>query len=211
MVREKLGWFMKGLARIGRYLVYRQKPKINFLTTLLVLRAVMQEYAEILGSTEEGLLRLGKSQRVIASRVVLNMIEDPLLFGIKMGTILSRDISDTAFLIDMALKVLIGSDATKIFETPIFIPAEDTDDGIPKVICTLKKCPLCAGLTSHVTAEMLGEAEYLAVITSLGESAVQVIQDFVGNSYNIVCKETKCILKGDEKGEMTVYFYPKTE
>jgi hypothetical protein len=55
----------------------------------------------------------------------------------------------------------------------------------------------------------LGNHDYFHVITELAEAAIQHIQDYVENRYRVLCRETKCFLRGDDQGELTVFFYPK--
>ncbi|MHA1232423.1 MAG: hypothetical protein ACTSRP_28095 [Candidatus Helarchaeota archaeon] len=125
-----------------------------------------------------------------------------------MSIILTPNISDHAFFIHLALKALIGEKAVnKMFDKPVFIPASATDDGIARVVIGIKKCPLCEGLENKLKP-LVGNADYLTVITSMGQAAVQNILEYVGEEYKVVVRETKCRCRGDEKGELTVFYYP---
>ncbi|MHA1271404.1 MAG: hypothetical protein ACTSPY_16545 [Candidatus Helarchaeota archaeon] len=210
MVKNKLNFFLKQLGNVGSKFYYNMNPKINFMLLLLIVRSTIQEYTNTLKSMEKGLDRLGTDVQTEASSVVMDLILNPIMFGIKMAVILSKDISDTAYMIHLTLKALIGSKAVKyMFDKPVFIPAEENIDKIPRVVIGIKNCPLCCGIEDKITPDMIGESDYLTVITSLGQAAVQNVEDYVGNSYRIVCKETKCRCRGDTKGELTVFFYAK--
>ncbi|MHA1313310.1 MAG: hypothetical protein ACTSRB_05355 [Candidatus Helarchaeota archaeon] len=209
MVPEKLSWFKKHLANLGKRLFYRRSDKISLLLTSLVVQATIEEYQSVLdGSLPKALKVLGDAARGEAADLMTDLLENPIIGGFKMAMLLSKDISEVPMRLDWALYSLAGKNTWKLFDKPKLIPSEEAEDGITKVIIGLKKCPLCVGL-DHITGEDLEDQEYAKILTALGGATVQSFEDYVGNDYDIVCKETKCFLRGDDKGELTIYFYPR--
>ena len=177
---------------------------------ILIVRATIKEYMEIFdGSMEKALEQLGEDVKVESSEVVMELIDKPIAFGVKLNMFLSRDLSDQATLIHLTLKSLIRGDVVKkMFDKPIFIPAEQSENGIAKVVIGIKDCPLCCGLEDKLRP-LVGNSDYFTVITALGQAAVQNVIDYIGLNYRVEVKETKCKCRGDEKGELTVYYYPR--
>ncbi|MBD3230891.1 MAG: hypothetical protein GF329_22120 [Candidatus Lokiarchaeota archaeon] len=214
MVKERVGLLFKLFAHIGKRLYYKKQSKLNFLLLICIVKAVVKEYTRLNnGDIEEALKILGDTVKRETAVVVLDLIDKPVLLGIKMAIMLSKDIRDIPFDLKLAFWSILGKRASKVFEDPVLILAEDAEDNIAKIKIGMKICPFCPEDLSEtdITPEDLGDEDFAIVMTALGEAAVQNIEDYVGNSYNIICRETKCRLKGDEKGELTIYFYPKEE
>ena len=213
MVKDKVSWLFKVFGPIGKRLYYHKQSKLNFFLLTCIVKATINEYKRLNnGDLEKALKVLGDTVKRETAVVVLDLIDKPVLLGIKMAIMLSTDIRDIPFDLNLAFWAILGKGAKEVFEDPVLILAEDAEDNIAKIKIGVKNCPFCIGeLTGNITLDDLGDEDYGIVITALGEAAVQNIEDYVGNSYNIVCRETKCRLKGDEQGELTIYFYPKEE
>ena len=76
-----------------------------------------------------------------------------------------------------------------------------------------KRCVLCTGLRPGIDIDhtKLRNNSYGELLGQALMALLQMIQDYVGNNYNLVIKESKCRLRGDEYGESIVFFYPKEE
>lgn len=213
MVKEKVGWLFRLFGHLGKRLYYQKQSKLNFFLLTCIVKAVVNEYRRLNdGDLEKALKVLGDTVKRETAVVVLDLIDKPILLGIKMAIMLSTDIRDIPLDLKLAFWSILGNGAKKVFGDPVLILAEQADDNIAKIKIAVKNCPFCVGeLSGDITLDDLGDEDYAIVMTALGEAAVQNIEDYVGNSYNIVCRETKCRLKGDDQGELTIYFYPKEE
>ncbi|MHA1253931.1 MAG: hypothetical protein ACTSRP_28475 [Candidatus Helarchaeota archaeon] len=118
MVRQNLNWFLKILGNLGSKLYYKITPKINFMMLILIVRATIKEYMEIYnGSMETALNKMRDDVAIEATSVLAELINNPVLLGIKMSIILTPNISDHAFFIHLALKALIGEKAVNKLPT----------------------------------------------------------------------------------------------
>ena len=122
----------------------------------------------------------------------------------------SKSLEDLEFLSDVALYVVLGPDWNDFFEEPIYVPGEKTDDGVPQLIMRQKKCVLCTGLRpGDIDQSKLRTNSYGELLASALVALLQMIQDYVGNEYEITSKETKCLMKGDGYGEITLWLKPR--
>ena len=62
-----------------------------------------------------------------------------------------------------------------------------------------------------IEPERLGAHKYGKLLTLTIEQMIQAIQDYAGNDYKVVARETKCFLNGDFKGEIYVWLYPRDQ
>jgi len=209
MVAKKLGWIKKAIGDVGKKLFFRQTDKINMFLMIAIVQSVIEEYRIIHeGNLSRALETLAQGAGTGASEIVADLIEKPVMAGMGMKFLLSKHLPDVALQIEWTLWSLAGKNAEKIFGKPMFIPAENSTEGVPEVVIPIKQCVMCAAKTD-IKPEDLGNHDYFHVITELAEAAIQHIQDYVENRYRVLCRETKCFLRGDDQGELTVFFYPK--
>ncbi|NHI94001.1 MAG: hypothetical protein EAX96_16045 [Candidatus Lokiarchaeota archaeon] len=211
MVSKKLGWIKRRLGDFGNKLFYRKSEKMNLFIVTSIVQSVIEEYRNIYeGDLPKALKELAKGSETGAGEIVSDLIENPIMFGISLKFLLSKHLPDVGLQIWWTLLSILGNDAKKIFGKPKFIPATEAEDGITKIVIALKQCMMCS-TKLNIAPEDLGDQDYFHVITSIAEAAVQHMQDYVENDYKIKCKETKCFLRGDDQGELTLFFYPKDE
>jgi hypothetical protein len=122
----------------------------------------------------------------------------------------SKSMDDLEFMAETALFVVLGPKWNKVFETPVYVPAEETEEGIPQLIMVQKICVLCTGLKpGDIDHTKLRKNSYGELLAQALNALLQMIQDYVGNELTLVVKETKCRLRGDDCNEGRVYFTPK--
>ncbi|MFX1452182.1 MAG: hypothetical protein ACFFCM_15200 [Promethearchaeota archaeon] len=204
---EKLSWFRKRLADIGKRIYYHKTEKLNFYIVNLMVNHIIKAFAEILGDYEKALDEIENMVKVEAKNILVEIIEKPIFLGKSMKMIISKDINDIAFLASTTFFGLLGKNYKTFFEEPEF----STDSkGVGKLVLRMKKCPICAGVR-HVTQEKLGKKTLGGFLAILSGEIVELIQEYVGNPYRIESKETKCFMKGDPYGEIVIMMYPKEE
>ena len=209
MVSKKLGWIKKRIGDFGNKIFYWRSDKFNLLLMASIVQSVIEEYQEIYeGDLPKALEVLAQGAEAGSGEFVTDLIENPIMFGISLKFLLSKHLPDIASQIWWTLQTIAGSDAKKLFGRPKFIPAEESEEGVAKIVTPIKQCIMCATKTD-ISTDDLGDHDYFHVLTILAQAAVQHVEDYVGNSYKIECKETKCFLRGDDHGEITTYFYPK--
>ena len=209
MVAEKISWFKKVLAGLGKRLYFRREPKMNIMLLAVIVRSVINEFKEFYGDWEAAFSRLDAAVAEESKNIIAEMIDQPILFGVGLRTMLSRSLEDIPFLVKMTFWVMAGKNSKKIFGEPLLIPAEESPEKVPKIIIPIKKCMMCAGLTTVDPTEFKDDRNYFDYVAAVLAGTMGHIEEYVGNEYKVVGKETKCFLRGDDQGELTVWFYPK--
>ncbi|MHA1129448.1 MAG: hypothetical protein ACTSRC_18830 [Candidatus Helarchaeota archaeon] len=207
MVPEKLGFFRKLLAKIGKRVYWKISKKMNLWMLSSMAYGVTKKYEEIFeGDT-------GKAVDTFTEQFIsgANSIMYELLP--RMKVFFSKSLDDLEFLTDVAMYVIMGPKWKQFFGKPQFIPADDTADGVPKLIIRFIRCVLCTGLRPGIDIDhsKLKKNSYGELLARALVALMQMIQDYVGNDYKLDVKEVKCRLRGDEWGEGVVFFFPKND
>ncbi|MHA1377589.1 MAG: hypothetical protein ACTSRG_04300 [Candidatus Helarchaeota archaeon] len=204
---EKLGWFRKRIADIGKRIYYAKSEKLNFLIVNLMVKHITRAYAEIFDSYEKALEEIEALVRSEARNILIEIIERPILLGRNMKMVLSKSLDDIAFLASTVFFGILGKDFSKFFAEPEF----SIYRGVGTLTIRMNRCPVCAGIHDIKQEELGGKegktlAGFLAI---LFEEIIELEQEYVGNEYFVEAKETKCFMKGDPYGEIQVKLYPK--
>ncbi|MHA1266828.1 MAG: hypothetical protein ACTSRS_16445 [Candidatus Helarchaeota archaeon] len=206
MVPEKLNFFRKLLARLGKYYYWRNPKKVNLWLLSSMAYAVTKKYEEIFEGETGMAVDTFTQHFVNGAKAIMFQMQD------RVKILYSKSLEDLEFVAKIALYVILGPNWKKFFTEPIYIPAERTETGIAQFRIKFPICALCAGITpgKDIDAEKLHTHSYGELLASALASLLQMVQDYVGNDYQIEIKETKCKLRGDPFGEAVMYFHPKT-
>jgi len=205
MPPEKLGFFRKSLAKLGKRVYWKVSKKMNLFMLSSMAYGVTKKYEEIFkGDTGMAVDTFTEQFVNGANSIMYELLP-------QMNFFFSKSLEDVAFLADVAMFVILGSKWKKFFGQPIFVPAEKSEEGVPKLIIRFVRCVLCTGLKpgKDIDQSKLRKNTYGELLARALVSLMQLIQDYVGNEYTLEVKETKCRLRGDSYGEGVVYFYPK--
>ncbi|MHA1649786.1 MAG: hypothetical protein ACTSYB_06310 [Candidatus Helarchaeota archaeon] len=204
----KLGFFRKLLIGLGKRIYYRKTEKVNVLGVSLMIRAVLRQYQEVLGSLDKAMKIFQSQVAITADEVITNLIYEPLMLGVSMSFALSRAIQDGPFTIHALIWGMIGKAYNKTFEYPLL---ELNEDGTGKFIIRTKgkSCILCSGV-HDVTIEDLGDNDYGDILATLFGTIIREAWKYLESPYELLeSKETKCILRGDPCCEITISFKSK--
>jgi hypothetical protein len=204
---EKLGFFRKLLIGLGKNLYYRKCEKVNVLGLGFMMRELLRDYQEVLGGTlENALTEFEKQIKVQAAEVISKLISEPIMMGISMSYALSRDINDLPFITQVMFHGMIGKDYYKVFEYPRLILNQD---GSGTLVIRMKQCIMCAGI-NDIAKEDIMKKGYGGTVATLFGTVIKEAWDYMEMSYQVLeAKETKCFLRGDPYGEITITFAPK--
>ncbi|HUX97918.1 MAG TPA: hypothetical protein VMV49_00045 [Candidatus Deferrimicrobium sp.] len=207
MVPEKLGMFRKFLAKLGKRAYWTVTKKMNLWMLSSMAYGVTKKYEEIFeGDT-------GMAVDTFTEQFVngANSIMYELLGTMKI--FFSKSLEDVDFLAETALHVILGSKWPQFFGKPKMILAENTEEGVAQLVMRFPRCVLCTGLRPGIDVDhtKLRKNSYGELLARALVALMQLIQDYVGNKYKLVVKETKCRLRGDPYGEGISYYYPKDE
>jgi len=208
MVPVKLGKIRRALASLGKRIYWRfMTQKMNLWMLSSMAFAVTKKYEEIFDGDTGLAIDTFTEQFVNGATSIMY----ELLGTMKM--FFSKSLTDLEFLSSVALYVVLGPDWNDFFEEPIYVPGEKTEDGIPQLIMRQTKCVLCTGLRPGIDLDhtKFKENSYGELLAKALVALLQMIQDYVGNEYNLVVKETKCLLRGDSFNEGVTFFFPKEE
>ncbi|MHA1265413.1 MAG: hypothetical protein ACTSRS_09285 [Candidatus Helarchaeota archaeon] len=205
----KLGFFRKLLIGLGKRIYYRKSEKVNVMGVNLMLREVLRQYTDIIGGKLEEALKIFQEQvAVTADEVITRLIHEPLMLGVSMSFALSRHIQDGPFTIQALIYGMIGKDFNKTFEYPQIVLNED-QSGYFIVRTKGKACLLCSG-ARDIPREELGASDYGNILATLFGTIIRQAWSYLESPYELIeAKETKCVLRGDPCGEITIYFKSK--
>ncbi len=208
---KKLKWYHKLIGNMGKRLFYAKSQKLNLMATTLMVRNTMEEYKDIKGSYEKGIDEFEKVCTIGTWEIISRMMEQKVAFGIGLYDIISTYLPDSAWAIPLGFYSLAGKDFMQhIYDDAVFVPAEESPDGNPRIVVTFKKCMMCAGVPDEKKEELKNVC-YGGYFGVLLASATGVMSDEVGWGYDIEGSEVKCYLKGDDHPEFLLKFTPKKE
>ncbi|MHA1379662.1 MAG: hypothetical protein ACTSRG_14920 [Candidatus Helarchaeota archaeon] len=206
MVAEKLNWFRKAIAGLGKRLFFRSTNKVSLLSVNGMLRSVIRTYAELNDNNyEKGLKKFYEQIQEESKNLISEMIAKPLLLGASMESILSKDVEDLPFLASIVFWALMGKDSKKIFEEAEFVKLAD---GSYKLIIKQNMCIICAQ-EYELKAQDFGSESFGDIFALLFSGVIQAFTDYVGNEYTITAEESKCFMRGDPHGEITIILSPR--
>jgi len=205
---QKLGFFRKLLIGLGKNLYYRKCEKVNVLGLVLMMREHLRDYREVLGGTlENALSEFEKQIKVQAAEVISKLISEPIMMGVSMSYALSRDINDLPFTTQAMFHGMIGKDYYKVFEYPKLTLNQD---GSGNLVIRMKQCIMCAGI-NDIAKEEIMKKDYGGTVATLFGTVIKEAWDYMEMPYQVLeAKETKCFLRGDPYGEITIIFAPKS-
>ena len=201
--RKKIGWFRKQLGKIGKRYLRKKYKKMDLYVLSLMELEVMKKYSDLLGNQKSGLEELNRQFIQGANDIFFNLMNYIKIF-------FSKSLEDILYIYDVAMYIILGNDYKEFFGKPRLFKAEETEDGIPKIVTRINKCVMCASVEEgDIQLQELGDKGFGEILGNAITALVQLVQDYVENDYSIVLKETKCFLRGDKYGEFTMYFYPR--
>ncbi len=206
MVPVKLNKIRKVLASLGKRIYWKfMTKKMNLWMLSSMAYGVTKKYEEIFDGDTGLAVDTFTEQFVNGAKSIMY----ELLGTMKM--FFSKSLEDLEFLSGVALYVVLGPDWNDFFEEPIYVPGERTEDGVPQLIMRQKKCVLCTGLRPGIDLDhtKFKKNTYGELLANALVALLQMIQDYVGNEYNLVVKETKCLLRGDSFNEGVTFFFSK--
>jgi len=204
LVPDKLSIFRKILARLGKIYYWRKPKKVNLWLISSMAYAVTKKYEEIFeGDTGAAVDKFTEHFVNGAKSIMFEMQE-------RVKLLYSKSLEDLEFVATIALYVILGPNWNKMFEPPVFIPADRTESGLAQFRVRWPVCALCAGILPGVDldTEKMQDHNYGELLAAALASLLQMVQDYVGNDYTIDIKETKCLLRGDPYGEAIMNFNP---
>ena len=207
MVPDKLNIFRKLLARLGKIYYWRKPKKVNLWLISSMAFAVTKKYEEIFEGDTGKAVDMFTEHFVSGAKSIMFEMQD------RVKILYSKSLEDLEFVSAIALYVILGPNWSKFFEQPVYIPAERTESGVAQFRIRWPVCSLCAGILpgKDLDPSKLKNHKYGELLAAALASLLQMVQDYVGNNYDLEIKETKCMLDGDPYGEGIIYFHPRLE
>ncbi|NVM28170.1 MAG: hypothetical protein HWN65_04950 [Candidatus Helarchaeota archaeon] len=205
MPKEKLGFFGKLLAKIGKHYYWWRARKMNALMmSINFLECVRIIYEDIhdhnLPAALEAFKELGRNA---GQQVIYEFLDAG-------KRIFSKRLEDFPVILEAAWYIFMGDHISGAQ----LLPA--TYDLPQRLVWRVEKCVFCAGLKQDDSIVVNKETmdwdntrlTWGSVVCGVMESALQAILDYVELPYDIAVEETGCIMKGDPYSEYTAYFWP---
>ncbi|MHA1310807.1 MAG: hypothetical protein ACTSQO_07725 [Candidatus Helarchaeota archaeon] len=205
MVIDKLNFFTKLLGSFGKRYIFNTAQKINLYTCGLIVQETMKIFMDIYGDYEIGIEEFNEALATGVKEMIADMLDQSYLFGKGLGDIVSRTPSDSCSAIEIGFWALMGKESKQLIEKPIWVPFEQPNEYIGKLVVGIKRCPFCFGMDKNIESK-LTKVHYGDFFAIMIGGILQEIMEYVGNDFEMISKETKCFMRGDEKGELTIYF-----
>jgi hypothetical protein len=203
---EKLTWFRRRIAGIGKRIYHWKQKKVNLFSFNSMSRNVIRIYGEINnGDYKQGLLDWSAQLEDVAKNVIIEMINEPILFGLSMDSVSPKDIKDLPFLIGLIFWALLGKDYKDIWPIPYYIKHEN---GVINFVVRQNSCLHCVA-EDVLTQKDIGDLHLCNLTASVMKGIFQALQDYLGTEYHITKEITQCFMKGDEYGEIIFIYTPK--
>lgn len=207
MVRDHNTRFQKFLAALGKRVIWWRQRKMS----ALFLSITSMEYTRLLMEIDNVNLEAALKE----FKQIGNIAGQDLMFEY-MDTskiLFSKSLEDVPLMVRVSWYISLGEDIpAKNFR---FIPKGAEGDQYDKVVWTSDHCLFCAcldeGSNLVVNKETLGNESWVNQIGGIIKAAMQIIQEYVGNDYELQVKETKCMQTGDSCQEFTIWFIPKED
>ncbi|NVM54185.1 MAG: hypothetical protein HWN66_10835 [Candidatus Helarchaeota archaeon] len=202
MVREKIGFFQRFIASVGKRLLWWRADKMDLYVLALMARETVIKYREILDGDLEKAVTLLKEQFAESAKTFLSDFMD------QMRLIMSKDLNDMPFMSEVALYAILGKNYKKFFLRPRYITADDPDNeyGVPHYRTVSTKCLLCS-VIQDLNLEEYKDLNYGEIISYALGSLVELIFDYIGLNYRVEVREIHCFLRGDPYSEIHMLLF----
>jgi len=209
MPKERIGFFGKLLAKIGKHFYWWRARKMNGLIMSLDFLECVRVIYEYHGNNLPLALKTFKELGRSAGQSVIYEFLDA------GKRIFSRRLQDFPILLESSWYIFMGD---HISGAEFIAERYDTDEPA-RLVWQVPRCVFCAGLkqdTSIVVNKETMDWEktkltWGSVVCGVMESALQSILDYVVLPFNVKVEESKCVMKGDRVSEYTAYFLPKKQ
>jgi len=201
MVKEKLGFKDRMIAKIGKHWLWWRARKTNGLLLNLAIREVLRGLIGIYGDLPNALYEFYQMGIRAGNDLMFEWLDS-------VKRLLAKNLEDLTVVIEAAWYSFLGQHISEITYHATPEP--------PHIIWTTDKCILCGGMkhdeTMRIDETTLGEnLNYGDFASGVFQAAMQMLIDYMELPYTVGIKETKCILRGDQFPEFTVWFYPKEQ
>ncbi len=164
------------------------------------------------GDYESAMDELIELVRPSSEEILSALIFETSVWGVKLQNLITKFKSpkDFAYLQDLTLRSVFGKKwVNKIFEKAKYIPAAESEEKVDTYVIKMKSCPFC--YPASIPPQKLGKHHFGKFLALTIQQMVQIIQDFFGNEYQVVTRETACFHSGDAYGEIRVWLYPSNK
>jgi len=204
---EKLGWFRKQLGAMGKRIFHWRTEKISLFSLNVFIRCLMRTYASLNdGDFGKGLDAFCEHVREESKNLIFEMINEPVFLGMTMNSVISKDPEDLAYIATTLFWAMLGKDHQNLWEE---LELTNEENGAYKLTLKEKVCIICAE-EHEIKQDMLGSRNFGDVFASLLMGILEALEEYVGGEFNVTGKETKCMLKGDSHGEISIWLTPRS-
>ncbi len=199
MVKEKLGFADRMIAKVGKHWLWWRARKTNGLLLNLAIREVVKGLVKIYQDLPNALYQFQQMGLRAGNDLMFEWLDT-------VKRMLAKNLEDLTVVIEAAWYSFLGQHISEI--------TYYAEPGPPHIIWTTEKCILCGGLqydsTLRVDETTMGpDWNYGDFASGVFQAAVQMLIDYMELPYSAAVKETKCILRGDQYPEFTAWFSPK--
>ncbi|MHA1649712.1 MAG: hypothetical protein ACTSYB_05925, partial [Candidatus Helarchaeota archaeon] len=182
MVKEKLGFKDRLIAKFGKHWIWWRAKKANGLLLNLAIREVVKSLLEIYGDFPAALQEFYEMGLRAGNDLMFEWLDS-------VKRLLAKRIEDLTTVIEAAWYSFLGQHVSEItyYEKPAPV----------HIVWTLDKCILCGGMKQDETLQIdentLGpDWNYGDFASGVFQAALQMLVDYMELPYKVRVKETKC-------------------
>ena len=199
MVREKLGFKERMMAKVGKHWLWWRAKKSNGLLLNLAIREVLRGLILIYEDLPTSLYEFYQMGIRAGNDLMYEWLDT-------VKRLLARNIKDLTVVIEAAWYSFLGQHISEITYHADPLPEH--------IIWRTDKCILCGGMKNDETLQInettLGpDWNYGDFASGVFQAALQMLIDYLALPVTVVVRETKCILRGAQYPEFTAWFSPK--
>jgi len=199
MVKEKLGFADRMMAKVGKHWLWWRARKTNGLLLNLAIRETLRRLV-LMYETLPAALKAFYDMGVRAGHDLMFEWLDTV------KRLVAKNIPDLTVVIEAAWYSFLGQYIEEITYHATPEPEH--------IIWMLDKCILCGGM-KHDESLLINETtmgpdySYGDFASGVFQDALQMLVDYLELPKIVLVKETKCILRGEQSPEFTAWFFDK--
>ncbi|MHA1264759.1 MAG: hypothetical protein ACTSRS_05935 [Candidatus Helarchaeota archaeon] len=203
MVKEKLGFADRMMAKIGKHWLWWRAKKANGLLLNLAIREVVRVLLDIYTDLPTALQEFYNMGVRAGNDLMFEWLDT-------VKRLLAKNVEDLTVVVEAAWYSFLGQHISEITHY-------EKQGDIPEcIVWTTEKCILCGGMKNDeslsINETTLGNSlNYGDFASGVFQAALQMLVDYLELPFTVYVKETQCILRGDQYPQFTAWFYPKED
>ena len=201
MVKDKLGFADRMIAKVGKHWLWWRARKTNGLLLNLAIRETLRRLIIIYGDLPNALKAFNEMGIRAGHDLMFEWLDT-------VKRMLAKRTSDLTVVVEAAWFSFLGQHIEEIHYEATPEPEH--------IVWRLDKCIICGGMKNDesiaINEATLGpDLNYGDFASGVFQAALQMLVDYLEIPKIVYIKETRCLMRGDQYPEFVAWFYQKAE